>query len=100
MNTLARLGKGGMQNGGTRCHSNVNRKNGAGPQLNDPIGRRTKHREIQGTTATHCHNHHVGSRFEGELDDLLVGASSPYHGSDLAALGFSGGMRSSSCSIA
>src|ERR1700686_1798213 len=28
-------------------HSKVNRKNRAGPQLNDPVGRRTKHRSIQ-----------------------------------------------------
>src|ERR1700676_5581344 len=61
-------------------HSKVNCKNGAGTQLNDPVGRRTKHRGIEGTTATHCHNHYVGLRFQGELDNLLVRASSPHNG--------------------
>jgi hypothetical protein len=36
--------------------SNVDGENGAGSQLHHPIGCRTKHRKIQGPTATHSHS--------------------------------------------
>src|SRR6266404_1143463 len=50
----------------------VDGENGAGSQLHHPIGCRTKHRYIQGATATHSHNHQVDLRFHGELNDLRV----------------------------
>jgi hypothetical protein len=44
------------------CLSNVNREDGAGSQPNDPVGRRTKHRAIERTTATDCHNQQTSCR--------------------------------------
>lgn len=40
----------------TSIGSNVDCENGAGSQLHHPIGCRTKHRSIQGPTATHPHS--------------------------------------------
>ena len=65
----------------------MNRKNRAGSQLNDPIGRRTKHRKIQCTTATHRHNHYVDLCLRGKLDDLLVGMSRAHNNVDPARIG-------------
>src|ERR1700722_16961332 len=75
-------------------------ENGAGSQLHHPIGCRTKHRYIQGATATHSHGHQVDLRFQGELNDLRVWFSDAHRRLILSVLRPSGGISSSSCSAA
>src|SRR6202047_763783 len=55
--------------------SNVDGENGAGSQLQHPIGCRTKHCKIQGPATMHCHSHHVDLCLHGELNDLLIWSS-------------------------
>ena len=40
-------------------------------QLNHPVGRRTKHGDIQGVPPAHTHDDQVSSRLQGKLEDLL-----------------------------
>lgn len=62
----------------------------AGASLNDAVGRRTKHCDIQFATATSPHHHHVRLLFLSKVNDLSVGLSNTHCRSELEGLALVG----------